>query len=132
MCDLCVIMLLYVHVALRYVNSSFNLSPLFPHISCLDQRPGAFHSLLARLTEAFSRESSDYLSTLSNTLDLLHLLLTREGDQDTSMGEEGPSGGPGQGYRTLAMDVKELGETLRWSEDESHPIRRLEKILVVS
>ena len=49
------------------------------------------------------------------------------------MGEEGggAAGGVAGGYRTLAMDVRELGESLRWSEDAAHPLRRLEKILVV-
>ncbi|XP_063951196.1 protein virilizer homolog [Lytechinus pictus] len=116
--------------ALRMLTMLLDHNYGFFHLkSSLDKRPGAFHSLLGRLTEAFSRESSDYLSTLSNTLDLLHLLLSREGDQETSMGEEGGAAGSG-GYRTLAMDVTELGESLRWSEDAAHPLRRLEKILV--
>ncbi|XP_071477745.1 protein virilizer homolog [Diadema antillarum] len=120
--------------ALRMLTMLLDHNYGFFHLkSSLDKRPGAFHSLLTRLMEAFSRESSDYLTTLSNTLDLLHLLLTKEGDQEVGVvGEEGAGtgGGGAAAYRTLAMDVKELGETLRWSDDENHPLRRLEKILV--
>nr|CAD7263173.1 unnamed protein product [Timema shepardi] len=90
---------------------------LFHLRSCLENKSDALQSLFVKFCTGFSKDSSDCLSTLSTSLELLRVFVSLEE-------EEG---------RTSFMTVPELATALGWnrpSQDEKeHPILCLEKLL---
>lgn len=89
---------------------------------------GILSEFYKRLTDAFTRDSSDYLSTLSTAVDLLHFLVSADSYQEEDQGTSEAAR-----YRTQALTTKELRQLIGWEvECEDHPLKQLEKILVVS
>lgn len=87
------------------------------------KQQGILSEFYKRLTGAFTRDSSDYLSTLSTAVDLLHFLVSVESYHD----DEQPDA---IRYRTQALTAGELRALIKWESDDQ-PLKQLEKILVV-
>ncbi|PIK38911.1 hypothetical protein BSL78_24247 [Apostichopus japonicus] len=86
------------------------------------KQQGILSEFYKRLTGAFTRDSSDYLSTLSTAVDLLHFLVSVESYHD----DEQPDA---IRYRTQALTAGELRALIKWESDDQ-PLKQLEKILV--
>nr|CAD7395412.1 unnamed protein product [Timema cristinae] len=90
---------------------------LFHLRSCLENKSDALQNLFVKFCTGFSKDSSDCLSTLSTSLELLRVFVSLEE-------EEG---------RTSFMTVPELATALGWNrppqDEKEHPILCLEKLL---
>lgn len=79
-----------------------------------------FSSLLSRVNNTFSKDSSDCLSTLSVSLDFLRLLVSLDPPEE----EEGVA-------RSYIINKQQLRGLLSWTPDQDHPLDDLEKLLEV-
>ena len=91
----------------------------FPKIPCnncrnLESNITSMHSLLNRINNTFSKDSSDCLSTLSACLALLRLLTTVDPGEEEIV------------TRTKVVSREKLRHILLWSPDISHPLVELE------
>lgn len=95
--------------------------PPFTLYRGLERVCGVFGNLLRRVNNTFSKESSDCLSTLSTTLELLRLLVNVETpEEDVSI------------TRTYTLTHKQLQDILQWEPNTTdHPLLDLEKLLEV-
>ncbi|XP_038066520.1 protein virilizer homolog [Patiria miniata] len=116
--------------SLRTLSMLLDYDYGFVFVKCaLDKTPSAFHSLFTRLQTSFHKDSSDYLSTLSTTLDLLQMLLTVEGPSSTEGLDQEACPEEGGPYRTKVLSVGQLKEYLMWG-GKAHPVYQLEKTLI--
>lgn len=89
----------------------------------LDKEELSLWFLFERLSTSFSKDSSDFLSTLSASVELVRTLGSVEGGIVCL--------GP---LRTLRLSAAEVAAHLAWGrrqDKEPHPLLRLEKMLVV-
>ncbi|KAJ8041906.1 Protein virilizer-like [Holothuria leucospilota] len=113
--------------ALRMIATLLDHDYGFNHVkSALLTQQGILSEFYKRLTDAFTRDSSDYLSTLSTAVDLLHFLVSADSYQEEDQGSSEAAR-----YRTQALTTKELRQLIGWEvEGEDHSLKQLEKILV--
>uniref|UniRef100_A0A1E1XA92 Putative nuclear membrane protein involved in mrna transport n=1 Tax=Amblyomma aureolatum TaxID=187763 RepID=A0A1E1XA92_9ACAR len=89
--------------------------------AALDKEELSLWFLFERLSTSFSKDSSDFLSTLSASVQLLRTLSSVEGV--VSLGQ----------LRTLRLSAADMAAHLAWErrdDKEPHPLLRLEKMLV--
>ena len=75
--------------------------------SCLERKTDALLNLFVKFCSGFSKDSSDCLSTLSTSLELLRVCISLEEDEAES--------GLGLPARSLVMSVPELAVVLGWN-----------------
>jgi hypothetical protein len=75
--------------------------------SCLEKKTDALLNLFVKFCSGFSKDSSDCLSTLSTSLELLRVFISLEEDEAES--------GLGLPARSLVMSVPELALVLGWN-----------------
>lgn len=100
----------------------------------LEENKEGLHTLLQRLNDTFSKESSDFMATLSSVIDLIGLLVKLP-DMD------GLDPDPLQDTldtlafrRTKTLSPKKVRDMLRWSlyMEDDHPLILLDNLLLVS
>ncbi|XP_005092655.1 protein virilizer homolog [Aplysia californica] len=82
----------------------------------LESNLRSMHSLLNRINNTFSKDSSDCLSTLSASLELLRLLITIDSGEEEVV------------TRTKVISRNKLRHFLLWRPDMSHPLEELEEL----
>lgn len=80
----------------------------------LERNITVLHTLLNRINNTFSKDSSDCLSTLSSTLELLRVMTTIDQAEDMAV------------TRTKVISREELRQFLLWNPSVRHPLEELE------
>ncbi|XP_064611731.1 protein virilizer homolog [Liolophura sinensis] len=93
----------------------------FYYLKCaLEKSRFSLYNLIMRISNTFSKDSSDILSTLSTIIELLRLLVIPDAPDDNQ-----PQ------TRIQHLTNKELREALAWEKDsKNHPLNELDKLLV--
>lgn len=86
----------------------------------LERNITVIHTLLNRINNTFSKDSSDCLSTLSSVLELLRLMMTIDNSEEMAV------------TRTKVISREELRQFLLWSPDVRHPLDELEVRVVIT
>ncbi|KAK6982141.1 protein virilizer [Biomphalaria glabrata] len=82
----------------------------------LERNITVLHTLLNRINNTFSKDSSDCLSTLSSTLELLRVMTTIDQAEDMAV------------TRTKVISREELRQFLLWNPSVRHPLEELEEL----